>query len=342
MHAFLNQSGLFIAIQIATATALLWSYRRQYPPSQNYLAASIDKQCLLRVQTDPRLIFVGGSSVAFGVDSARIAAACGRRPVNMGLHAALGLKWMLRETEQGLRPGDCVIVSPEYAQLSNLSGESQVLVNLLEIDIANASLLDRHQWAEAFDVGFVKRAGTITRAILGRPNRFFRTGSLTNSTSIYLRPSFNANGDMVAHLSNHQPQISTPVHQFRYHEEMAREFLLVINAFAMRAKERGAQVFFSHPPLPEASFLQHRPEWDKLEKMLKAELKIPLLDCMDEMAFPSADFFDTWHHLASTGIEKRTTLLSGRIQRQADGANRVAPATERAVDCSEKDEAGSH
>src|SRR5688572_22268053 len=108
MRVFLNKFGLFMAIQIVIAMAVLWSYRRQYPPQQNFLAASIDKQALLRTQTPPRLIFIGGSSMAFGVDSARIAEACGRHPVNMGLHAALGLKFMLSEVKPHIQSGDWI------------------------------------------------------------------------------------------------------------------------------------------------------------------------------------------------------------------------------------------
>src|SRR5687767_11217515 len=116
MRAFLKQIGWFAAIQVVIFAAVLWSYWRQYPPSQHFLASSIDKESLLRTQASPRLIFVGGSSMAFGVNSAQIAAACGRRPVNMGLHAALGLKFMLNEVAPHIRSNDWIIVAPEYQQ----------------------------------------------------------------------------------------------------------------------------------------------------------------------------------------------------------------------------------
>src|SRR5690349_21240182 len=54
MHAFLKKFGLFMAIQLVIAIAVLWSYRRQFPPQQNFLAASIDKQALIRTQAPPR------------------------------------------------------------------------------------------------------------------------------------------------------------------------------------------------------------------------------------------------------------------------------------------------
>src|SRR6476659_7911795 len=157
MRTFLKRFGSFFAIQLAIAAVIVWSYRRQYPSAQNFLAASIDKHSLIRTQAQPRLIFIGGSSMAFGVNSAEIAKACGRRPVNMGLHAALGLKFMLNQAEPNIRPDDWIIIAPEYQQFVRMAGQSEMLVNMLEIDPSNARLLDSQQWAAAFDVGFIKR-----------------------------------------------------------------------------------------------------------------------------------------------------------------------------------------
>lgn len=326
MRAFLKQFGLFLAIQLVIGVAVFWSYRRQYPASHNYLAASIDKQSLLRTQAPPRLVFIGGSSMAFGVDSARIAAACGRRPVNMGLHAALGLKWMLNETAPGLQQGDWIILAPEYQQFTRLSGTSEMLVNMVEIDPANARVLDRHQWAEALDLGFIQRAGKIARAVLGRPGRFFRSNSLAKSTrTYYRRVGFNANGDIVAHLTAPKPKMTEREFRFRYREDLARESFDLINHFVQRAEARGAKVFFSHPPLPKEVFEPHRAEFEKLDSALRANLRIPMLESVEEMTFPVGDFFDTWYHLAATGVEKRTALLGERISRQAGSTAPAAP-----------------
>jgi len=321
MRGFLKNFGLFMAIQLVIAVAVFWSYRRQYPASHNFLAASIDKQSLLRTQAPPRLIFIGGSSMAFGVNSARIAEACGRRPVNMGLHAALGLKWMLNETAPGIQRGDWIILAPEYQQFTRMSGTSEMLVNMVEIDPANARLLDRQQWAEALDTGIIQRAGKMTRSVLGRPGRFFRSNSLTKSTrTYYRRVGFNQNGDVTAHLTADKPKMSEREFRFRYREELALESVAQINAFVQQAEDRGARVFFSHPPLPKEVFEPHRAQFELLEGALRAGLKMPMLEGVEEMTFPVSDFFDTWYHLAATGVEKRSALLAERMAKQASVA----------------------
>src|SRR5689334_933484 len=74
-----------LALAVLGLLALLFArYHRQFPPADNYFLAAVDKQRLVARQPSPRLIFVGGSSMAFGLDSAAVAQACGYHPVNMG------------------------------------------------------------------------------------------------------------------------------------------------------------------------------------------------------------------------------------------------------------------
>jgi len=178
MRAFLKKAFLFGALQLVLLGLVLWSYERQYPREQNFLAATIDKQLLLRTQPSPRLVFIGGSSMAFGVDSAKIAAACGRHPVNMGLHAMIGLPYMLAETEPNLEAGDWVIVAPEYQQFARSPGTSEYVFNLIEIDPRLARYLSRSQWGALFDQGIQRRVGREVRAVLNRPTRIFKRDML--------------------------------------------------------------------------------------------------------------------------------------------------------------------
>ena len=317
MRAFLKQFGVFAAIQLAIGTAILWSYWRQYPVRDHFLASAIDKESLIRTQASPRLIFIGGSSMAFGVHSAQIAEACGRRPVNMGLHAALGLKFMLNQVELYVRTNDWIVVAPEYQQFVRLSGQSEMLVNMLEIDPANARFFDAQQWATAFDVGFIQRFGKMTRAVLGRPGRFFRQNTISRTRLYYRRGGFNADGDVVAHLSEKPRGPKEKEFHFRYREELVAETISQINRFAKSAEARGAKVFFSHPPLPREVFAKNRAMIERLDGEMKSRMVIPRLDQAEELVFPIDHFFDTWYHLAAPGVEKRTELLALRLAEQA-------------------------
>jgi len=316
MRGFLKKLLLFAAIQLAIAAVVIWSYRRQFPPSQHFLAADIDKQSLIQTQAAPRLIFIGGSSMAFGVNSARIAESCGRHPVNMGLHAALGLKYMLAEVQPHLRAGDWVIVAPEYQQFSKLGGNTEFLVNMIEIAPAHGRFFTREQWSGIFDSGFVKRFGRQLRAVAGRPSRLFDRGTIGKTRPYYRRDGFNANGDVVAHLNVKPPRMSEREFRLRHDKASVRETVEVLNRFADVAKQRGVRVWFSHAPLPQPVFDQNRRAVDELEATLAREVRIPQLDRAEELAFPYDHFFDTWYHLSLRGVEKRTELLAARMAEQ--------------------------
>ena len=62
---------------------------------------------------EPKIVVVGGSSVAFGLDSKKLEEYTGMPTVNFGLYAALGTKLMLDLSLSGIGEGDIVVVSPE-------------------------------------------------------------------------------------------------------------------------------------------------------------------------------------------------------------------------------------
>src|SRR5687768_2702235 len=133
-----------------------------------------------------------------------------------------------------------------------------MLVNMLEIDPGNTRYFDLQHWANAFDTGFIQRFGKITRAVIGRPGRFFRKNTISKNTRLYYRRrGFDHNGDMTAHLSENPRGLQEKEFQFRYREELVDEAIRQVNEFAKVAEARGANVFFSHPPLPSEVFEQN-------------------------------------------------------------------------------------
>jgi hypothetical protein len=72
------------------------------------------KEAALKNAPSPKVVFLSGSSGAFGVDSPRIQQALGRPVVNMGLNAPLGIEFMMNEVAGSIKPGDLIVLAPEY------------------------------------------------------------------------------------------------------------------------------------------------------------------------------------------------------------------------------------
>src|ERR1700730_2211300 len=84
--------------------------------SQSLLFGEIEKDSLLNNAPSPRIVFIGGSNLSFGINSQMIKDSLGLNPVNAAIHASIGLVYMLDHSLNYIRPGDVLVVSPEYQQ----------------------------------------------------------------------------------------------------------------------------------------------------------------------------------------------------------------------------------
>lgn len=102
------------AFRAAKLKDLMGHYFRR---SDNWSAALLDKDERLREADGPRMIFVGGSGCAKGVDSVLVERRYGYAPVNTGLTINLRSRFVLRHAAAHVRPGDVVVVLFESAML---------------------------------------------------------------------------------------------------------------------------------------------------------------------------------------------------------------------------------
>ena len=115
---------------------------------QTMLGLELVKRDRLRSVPGKRIVLVGGSNVAFGIDSLQIEKAIGRPVVNMGLHAGLGLCYNLASVRPLLHEGDSVFILAEY---SNFRGEAcygglETLGMMVDVLPSGAVELDLQQW----------------------------------------------------------------------------------------------------------------------------------------------------------------------------------------------------
>lgn len=126
MKRFILRISCFIFLIVAILIFLACLF----PPAPSYIDAYKHKTALLNTTESPRLIFIGGSNLAFGLNSEAIQDSLGINVVNTGLHAGIGLRSMLDTSEPYLRKGDYVIIAPEYSQFYGTFDGGEVLANL--------------------------------------------------------------------------------------------------------------------------------------------------------------------------------------------------------------------
>src|SRR6266576_1729813 len=126
-RAFMVKGALLGLAVVLTGVAI--SQYDTRAGDDNYLAAVLEKDRLIRTTPSPKIILVGGSNLAFGIDSRMMKDSLGVNVVNMGLYAKLGLRYMLAQVKPYIRRGDVVIIVPEYDQFYGNFSEGDNTLN---------------------------------------------------------------------------------------------------------------------------------------------------------------------------------------------------------------------
>ena len=187
MRRFVTHALAFALIQ---AAILIGLWRLCPTDGEHFMAATIDKHARLRAAASPRLIFVGGSSVGFGVDS-REFEGLGLAPVNMGLNVGLGLPFMLAEVAGELREGDVVVVAPE-THLYWTGSKDDAIWEVLQQRPASVACVSGAGARELSDQGLHFLARRVRCAA-------HQISSDRPQGALYRRQSFDAVGDFAAH-----------------------------------------------------------------------------------------------------------------------------------------------
>jgi len=94
-----------------------------------------------------RMIFVGGSNLSFGLNSQMIKEELNLNPINTGVHASIGIRYMLENTIQYVREGDIIILALEYSHFYHdyNSGSAELLRTIFDVELSNIRLLNLQQ-----------------------------------------------------------------------------------------------------------------------------------------------------------------------------------------------------
>lgn len=314
MKRFLFKCIPLVGFHLALFSMVLVLYVKRYPPEQSFYAGSLDKHELLAHRPSPRMIFIGGSSMAMGMDTAAVAKPLGYQPINMGMNIGVGLELMIEEVRPRLRSGDVVIVGAEYHTFqSHYHANSEYLARLVECRPSLLSSMTFHQWKSLLDRGYLQHLGLVYR-IMGnlRPSGY-TLDTLTNDCNV--RSAFNENGDIVAHHYAKLKRGATL--RFEYKSPVqAEEAIAHLNRFYEDCRRRNVKVFFTHAPYERRYFDLYRSSIEQLELLLRAKLTIPMLDTPEELTFAKDEIYDVEYHLNLPGKIRRSQFVLDRLRQR--------------------------
>lgn len=279
--------------------ALIWVL-----PAKPYLVYSsiLDKHARLDQTPAPRLIFVGGSGIALGLDSALIEAQVHLPVVNMGVNAGFGLRYMLEEVKAEIRTGDTIVVVPEYEHFyGELLDGDQNLLWALRVRPASIQYLSPAQvWH-----------------LLPEVPRFMQLRVLEQlrwlPDPIYNRSAFNQYGDFVSHL---RLPVQTPaLYDLAQSQAINPAAIQVLTQFAAEVQAKGATMVLIYPAVASTFWRYHNNAAmiSQLHRQLTQQTKLMVLGQPTHYLLPATMFFDTVYHLSGAGRAARSSQIADQL-----------------------------
>ncbi len=322
MKRFLVEVALFAALQGVVGIGWLAYWRRH---DNSYLGASADKERLLATAPGARIVFVGGSNLAFGLDSEMVERRLGRHPVNMGVHGYFGLPFMLREAKVALRSGDVVVLTPEYEHFifEDWGRGKGLLLKSWALTAWLSPQALRHAPVEVVEEMFLTRKGI--QAIL---DGYHMVGD-KKIDPIYGRHNFNRYGDLVLPEALADRVFSYPpgVVPVTYPPNLAVMESMVghLRVFVAWCRAHDVQVLWASPPWLREKYLANARTIEELEAVVARKVPVEIVLRGREANLPTSRFFDTEYHLNRSGRRERTEFLCERLARALRREKAQAP-----------------
>ena len=304
MQRFLSRCFFFLLVVLALLASALFLIPNKKIPD-NSLFASYDKHQRLSTLNSPKVVLVGGSNLPFGIKSQMIESTFGMPVVNMGLHAGLGLNYILSEVEKDIHGGDWVIVSLEYHHFlseSMFNGEDVLAALLFDVNRDCIQYVKPSQWLALFPDICLYSSKKIVNLSSQKVDSF---------EDMFTRESFNEYGDEVAHYglpstihSGDKPALVEGV----YAKAVQR-----VKDFRSFVESRGATFILVACPYPEAQFAMDECAIIEVVQSVHSA-GMSFLIKPQECLFPDSLMFNSFFHLSGEGAGIRTDQLIEKLQ----------------------------
>lgn len=283
---------IFLALSIVViASSIFFILKIKSPHPNNYANAHLDKIELLKVtKGKQRIIFVGGSNLAFGLNSAKIQKQFPKYEIiNTSVNAGIGLRYMLDDIKQYITNQDILIIVPEYSHFYTGSFGGAALWEVISAkkSMDNLTFTNFVNSMSGFLQGFIN-------IISAQENKNF------GKKFTYDRRGFNKYGDYVEHWQ-YEPTKKLSI-EIISEEKIDQPFLLFFQDFQEEMNSKGIEYIILPPVITTSSF---QANIVKIEEIASRK-EISFYVRPEEFEFEDRLFFDTIYHLNKKGVEIRT------------------------------------
>ena len=265
-----------------------------------YMAAFIDKLEREENISGPKIVLLGDSNVAYGVDSGKIEEMLGMPVVNMGLHGGLGQTFCMDLAKKGIRQGDIVIILPGKYDYEAKLLDGTLAWLLLESDLTLLSRVNRQDYFTLLKgyPAYLKKAITLWKN---------HTGNLDDPVGKD-RDDLNEYGDICS-VGDVNIMEDGYIRTDPFCEDINYNLMDYFNEYNRYVQEKGAVMVLASAPILEPLLINGYSTAQRRQDELAQALEFPVIsDCMNYI-YPPEYFYDTNFHLNDRGKEIRTMQL---------------------------------
>ena len=297
---------LLAALPVVFVGALGFAITDQF--EKTFLGEFDNKVERLYAAEGEKIVIIGGSSVAFGVDAKLLSEQLGKPVINFGLYATLGTKTMLDYAKDAICEGDIIVIAPEMnAQTWSLYFNAEAMWQAVDGDFSLLSHIDSDDmpamlggfWKfAASKLGYAMQDGELD------PEGIYNAASFDEYGFIRYRRDKDYNTMVGGVDASMVIDFDTAM--------ISEDFVDYVNDYISYAESKGAKVYLSFCPMNESAL----PADISLETLetymayLRENFHCEILGDPNYMIYPSGYFYDSNFHLNSAGATVHTRQLA--------------------------------
>lgn len=278
-----------------------------------YNASILDKVARLKEIEGSKIVLIGDSNLAFGIDSSVIEEQIGMPVVNMGLHGGLGNAFHERMARLNVQEGDIYVISHTAFDDDDSLGDPSLIWVTLENHLPLYQLVRAKDWWTLKDA--------LSNYVQKSVNLWLRDEGNEATEDAYSRLAFNEYGDNV------YPRAETVEGAVPFESQtipgigdLCVERMNALNAYLT---ERGASMVVTLFPIANVEFTPSLSDYFDFQETLEARLDAPVISFYDDYLYDYYFFYDTIYHLTDEGVQMRTEQLVRDLQAWMEGEEEV-------------------
>lgn len=247
-----------------------------------------------------KIILIGGSNLAFGINETMITDATGYDVANLGLHAGFGTLFPTELSKANINAGDIVVLAYEYGW-EQANSFSTFGVDLIMSGIDNR--LDMYRYVP------VSKYPEILDYLPEYYSKKNTVDYLQQPEGSYTSKLFNDKGQMT-YFRDHSQYAYTKDHDITLGDfNISGESKQYLSAFKSFVESKGASLYFTAPVVYKGSVIDTQHIIDKIPEKVEKELGIPYISKPSDYLFDLSIIYDSPYHTTSAGETLRTKQL---------------------------------